>query len=633
MSRLVAKLRGSRLLIALSALLVSGSWALARDSLTIVHMDPPDIGVFFGPPQDIDLNGDGFVDFVFQSTQSSFDVVPQATNAAIAWRQPPPDIDSYATPLLANVEVGPLPPAGLSWVPAENFSGEPIGPTFTACRGDRGCLGDFTGLDAFLGVRFAASDGLHYGWIRVSVPFIGVNGGWIHEWAYDTRPGTPILAGAGGSGSVTGPASPFESVGLPDRFVCTLAQRGSNYSFFAGQGGFKIECTRLLFDLNLAEPFTDFTGAILATASRQVRVDLGAGELVAVSLCEPVQIPGDTNFPPVWIGCDGFYSAQHFSGEIPLTETLRRELQAGQAELWVFLDESWAGSFPVSTLASGSLLALPQPGATNPTPCWPRAPRSTTVRYVPGPAFQMPWQVWWNPRLLDVTSDGIPDYGFRGETLCTMFIPPFCVTCFGVSCVASNQLLARGGMAAVVELGTPIGPVTPTDSAWTAGVLVLTSFRSGAEGYQPWTGDLGRLGEGYLAACVRLADGEHYGWIRVRLPGNQVFQAVTNESGVMFPVELAPVIEDWAFESEPDVPILAGAKPYPVPVQSLGLGLGRNLLARVATQPGWRYALQRKTSLSEVSWQNMGFFVAFPDTRLELPTTGAQGFYRVVEAE
>jgi hypothetical protein len=182
-------------LIAVAALLVSGSCALAQGSLTIVYVDPPDIGAFFGPPRLIDVNGDGLVDFVFESNQRSFRVLPEGQNAVIARQNPLPDRSSYATPLLPGIEIGSLPPTGLNWVPTEFVGGGYIGPTFTACTTE-GCLGDFTGLDAFLGVRFQASDGLLYGWMRVSVPFAGVNGGWIHEWAYETRPDTPILAGA-----------------------------------------------------------------------------------------------------------------------------------------------------------------------------------------------------------------------------------------------------------------------------------------------------------------------------------------------------------------------------------------------------------------------------------------------------
>ncbi len=57
--------------------------------------------------------------------------------------------------------------------------------------------------DAFIGVEFAASDVIHYGWIQYvgySHPEKGLGrylpGGFIDSWAWETRPGVPIVAGA-----------------------------------------------------------------------------------------------------------------------------------------------------------------------------------------------------------------------------------------------------------------------------------------------------------------------------------------------------------------------------------------------------------------------------------------------------
>jgi hypothetical protein len=242
---------------------------------------------------------------------------------------------------------------------------------------------------------------------------------------------------------------------------------------------------------------------------------------------------------------------------------------------------------------------------------------------------------WWNPSLLDVNSDGAADYAFHGETLCTMSIPPSCTTTFGVSCGGSNELLVSGDEAFVVEPGTLIGPAAPTNAAWGGALAWLTSFRNGAGGYVPWTGSLGWLGEGYLGIRLPLADGEHYGWIRVRLPGNRLFPVVTDEGGVILAAEATPVIEDWAFEPQAGAPVLAGAKPYPAPVQPLGLGRRGYLRARVTTQPGWSYAVQHRATLGEAAWDDFGYIFIAPLTEavLDLPVTGTQGFFRVVEAE
>ncbi|MBI3882133.1 MAG: hypothetical protein HY301_18995 [Verrucomicrobia bacterium] len=88
----------------------------------------------------------------------------------------------------------------------------------------------------YLGVRFYAADGLHYGWIRVRLPrsdatlnnsafeFAPV----VMEWAYETRPETPIRAGDTGLDSV----SEKFAVVFPD-FDCTPA--GFNADFNIGR--------------------------------------------------------------------------------------------------------------------------------------------------------------------------------------------------------------------------------------------------------------------------------------------------------------------------------------------------------------------------------------------------------------
>jgi hypothetical protein len=49
-------------------------------------------------------------------------------------------------------------------------------------------------LTAYVGVEFSVEAAVHYGWIRVTVSGVG-NGGIIHDWAYNSIPGQPILAG------------------------------------------------------------------------------------------------------------------------------------------------------------------------------------------------------------------------------------------------------------------------------------------------------------------------------------------------------------------------------------------------------------------------------------------------------
>jgi hypothetical protein len=53
----------------------------------------------------------------------------------------------------------------------------------------------------YIGVRFQAADGLHYGWVRVHLPTtvpMGISNGqpMVMDWAYEKRTNTPIRAGA-----------------------------------------------------------------------------------------------------------------------------------------------------------------------------------------------------------------------------------------------------------------------------------------------------------------------------------------------------------------------------------------------------------------------------------------------------
>jgi hypothetical protein len=63
-----------------------------------------------------------------------------------------------------------------------------------------GCGPDpFHSVTAYWGVQFEIAGNLHYGWVQVETPQLPpglfVNGGTILDWAYNSAPGQPILAG------------------------------------------------------------------------------------------------------------------------------------------------------------------------------------------------------------------------------------------------------------------------------------------------------------------------------------------------------------------------------------------------------------------------------------------------------
>jgi hypothetical protein len=126
---------------------------------------------------------------------SQFSIIPSSLNAVVAISATPPDMASLAVPLSAGQQIGP-DALGYEWV-----SGS-LGSTFTAAR-DGGIIGQppltigyFTGLaSAYVGLQFQTDGQTYYGWARVGAPAIGLNAGWLYDYAYATTPNTPIMAG------------------------------------------------------------------------------------------------------------------------------------------------------------------------------------------------------------------------------------------------------------------------------------------------------------------------------------------------------------------------------------------------------------------------------------------------------
>jgi hypothetical protein len=85
----------------------------------------------------------------------------------------------------------------------------------------------------YLGVRFGAAEGLHYGWIRLRTPEPTNFGPVVVDWAFESRPNTPIQSGAIGSGGdsrrfrVSFPNGDFGSLILTgDQLRCELTLDG-----------------------------------------------------------------------------------------------------------------------------------------------------------------------------------------------------------------------------------------------------------------------------------------------------------------------------------------------------------------------------------------------------------------------
>lgn len=161
---------------------------------TIVYVQPelPPSYAFAWLPLDID--NDGQADFVFDGLSWATrwaDVIPLHGNRILMRPQPPPDIGGYVEPLSAGAIIsGDSAQSGLVWY---DGSGPAGGATLSACAWPFGCVGPWIFKTAYAAIELNIGGSLHYGWLEIENWDFG---GRVLGWAYETRPGVPILAGA-----------------------------------------------------------------------------------------------------------------------------------------------------------------------------------------------------------------------------------------------------------------------------------------------------------------------------------------------------------------------------------------------------------------------------------------------------
>jgi hypothetical protein len=150
-------------------------------------------------PASLDLDRDGLADFSFVASALictmdvpasactwSFFVSTLHTNALV-------EQGGYATVLPAGEWIRDVAPSNGVWSGGESSTVSLLtyfwSPRFGTSE-SRGPLAAFN--EGYLGVRFHATDGLHYGWVHVRRDFAPV----IVDWAYEARPGVGLRAGA-----------------------------------------------------------------------------------------------------------------------------------------------------------------------------------------------------------------------------------------------------------------------------------------------------------------------------------------------------------------------------------------------------------------------------------------------------
>ena len=172
---------------------VCSHWAWSQS--TIAYTDGP---AFQIPsefvPATIDLDHDRSPDFSLISSipictmdvptsgcSSSFYVTALGTNALLIQT-------NYAAVLSAGDWVGPDTSTNGVWWGGGNVT--LLTWWWSQRYGTSGSTGPLATLvEGYLGVRFSSADGMHYGWVHVRQTV-------VINWAYETRPGVPIRAGA-----------------------------------------------------------------------------------------------------------------------------------------------------------------------------------------------------------------------------------------------------------------------------------------------------------------------------------------------------------------------------------------------------------------------------------------------------
>jgi len=408
------------------------------------------------------------------------------------------------------------------------------------------------------------------------------------------------------TGVFPGQPDPWYFTNRPTHFVSMLSFSTATNAYFAGMGDFVIGCDGLQFSLDVPGNIANIAGATLSAPSRQVSINLGTAQFSPIST---------NSFWPPFYSVDGVW---HFSGSIPLGETLRNALQDGQGQLTLYLSRNFWDQ--QQEVLRGNLLGLSDPNFTNSTACWLRHPHSISARYTLASSERIP--DLYVDDLLDLDRDGQSDFNISGGSICTASIPPFCTSSFSISCLGSNELLLNQISSVILQMGVEIGPQPPTNATWSVTTgATLNSIGFGLGGYGYWAGPLGFAGAGYLGPRISMADGWHYGWIHIRLPGSA-------ENGFL-------IVEDWAIEPHVDTPILAGARPFVMPEQSLGIVRPGFLRIQIPTEPGRSYIVQHKQSLDTQDWENATYiFIATSSgIQIDLPVGDTMGFYRVLEAD
>jgi hypothetical protein len=147
---------------------------------------------WFGEYYPLDMDGDNITDLTFAYSFQFLGVRSEGVNRLLIRPSPPPNVGGPVAGLPPGFPIGDSSESDvLRW-----YAGTELSPfqTLVHCV-DSGCSGAFLGQHAYMGVEFERAGATHYGWVLLNVA-PDYPAGQIEAWAWETRPGVPILAGA-----------------------------------------------------------------------------------------------------------------------------------------------------------------------------------------------------------------------------------------------------------------------------------------------------------------------------------------------------------------------------------------------------------------------------------------------------
>jgi len=146
---------------------------------------------------DIDINGDGIVDYILSVQNNIFDIIPTGSNSVLS--VPADDYgDADVPPLRAGIVIGgsltPLPP-GTFWGNSSNVVGNPNLNYFI----DFGTIGlyspqwgTFALTNGFVGLQFWINNQAYYGFLQLDTRWNIGAGGIYQGYGWNTTPGDSI---------------------------------------------------------------------------------------------------------------------------------------------------------------------------------------------------------------------------------------------------------------------------------------------------------------------------------------------------------------------------------------------------------------------------------------------------------